>query len=166
MRGWLICGFSLIFGAALPAAAEPALPGASSASACAEVSRARVQLASDRRSHQQKLDGIERGLQARRVRHQLRTELLRAQLRKQYKSGVALKPEQEQDLIASEKLAREMGSYSADEQQQITRTRQSLSRLEGNYRQKHGSAWTECPRQAAAAAGGADTYALAQHPSP
>ena len=86
------------------------------------------------------------------MRYQLRTELLRAQLRKQYQSGVALKPEQEQQLMDAEKLSRDMGVYSADEQQQIAQTRQSLSRLEGDYRRKHGDAWTGCPQQAAAGA--------------
>lgn len=165
MRGGFICGISvLVMLAGQPALAEPpAAPESAAAARCTDVSRARAQLASDRRSYQQQLAGIERGLQARRVRYQLRTELLRAQLRKQHQSGVALKPEQHQQLIASEKLARELGVYSADEEQQIARVRQSLDRLEGDYRQKHGSAWTDCQQQAAAP-GTADAYTIAQRP--
>lgn len=135
---------------------------------CAEITKARGRLATDSASHRQRLVGIERGLNARRVRYQLRTELLRADLRKQYQSGIALTPAQERQLIEAEQLAQQMGVYNEQEKQLIAVTEQNLSRLEGDYRLRHGAAWTECPGyrplKAAGLGPAADPYTVAQRP--
>lgn len=145
----------------------PQLAFGESPAGCAEIGQARARLATDSASHRQRLIGIERGLNARRVRYQLRTELLRADLRKQYQSGIALTSEQERQLIEAERLAQQMGVYNEQERQQIAATEQNLRRLEDGYRQRHGAAWTECPGyrplKAAGAGLAADPYTVAQH---